>query len=503
MTYAAQLPRTTRRWRAQRVGGIVGLVGLALAVGAGLASVTGHPSRPTAVAIGVSPRTGEEAIVLSSGTLDIRSLRTQLERTGAGAGAAAVTMSAANTVELQRPLVVLERASLQVRDTTVRLVSTAAAMSGIEVVGGKATVQASEISSWNPAANDVDHDPADGRAFVLARDGGTLDIRGSTLRDLGFDKAESYGVSYRTGAGGRVAHSQFTGNWYGLYTHQARPMKITDSVVERSVSYGLDIHSASDDFEIRRNTLRQNGKHGLTFAGGSHRALVDGNVMNANGAHGIAVVEGSSGAELRNNRVFDNAESGLKVSSSTAVVVTGLEAWGNGYGMEVTDGASDVELRDSALRANRDDGLKVNTLGFVSVYSSRFDHNGQAGIAVDNGNLRVSQRSRMAFNVSGVRLTDRTSSLQVVDASIERNYVDGLNLASLVGVDVRASRLLDNGKGAVSLPSKPHSVPFLTRNLVRQRDGSVVRVRGAENEADAGLDQNTTNTTDSKQTGSP
>ncbi|MBA3907490.1 MAG: hypothetical protein H0X35_12515, partial [Pseudonocardiales bacterium] len=77
--------------------------------------------------------------------------------------------------------------------------------SAIKVFGGGLTVTGSCITSWDDAKQQVDANPADGRSFMLARDGGQMTIDKAQLAYLGFGDTESYGLSWRTeGTGGHI-----------------------------------------------------------------------------------------------------------------------------------------------------------------------------------------------------------------------------------------------------------------------------------------------------------
>jgi hypothetical protein len=109
------------------------------------------------------------------------------------------------------------------------------------------------------------------RRFVglEARDGSVMNVRNARMELLGYDRAERYGVSWRTGATSGVVHrSLFRGNFYGVYTHGIAALRVTESVVEESHRYGLDPHSGSRNLVIESNIFRRNGKHGMILAVG-------------------------------------------------------------------------------------------------------------------------------------------------------------------------------------------------------------------------------------------
>ena len=65
----------------------------------------------------------------------------------------------------------------------------------VRVLGGKLAVTGTCITSWDAKAGKADTTPADGRGFLLARDGASMTVDRAELRFLGFGEVESYGLS--------------------------------------------------------------------------------------------------------------------------------------------------------------------------------------------------------------------------------------------------------------------------------------------------------------------
>jgi len=93
--------------------------------------------------------------------------------------------------------------------TWLKLRSVGPIFANVKVFGGALAVNGACISSWDDTKQQADTNPADGRGFLLARDGGQMTVDKSQLAYLGFGDRESYGLSWRTeGSGGHVADSE-------------------------------------------------------------------------------------------------------------------------------------------------------------------------------------------------------------------------------------------------------------------------------------------------------
>jgi hypothetical protein len=261
----------------------------------------------------------------------------------------------------------------------------------------------------------------DGRAWVLARDGSVMNVRNSRMELLGYDRAERYGVSWRTRAtSGAIDRSVFTGNFHGAYMHGIAAMAVTGSVIEKSHRYGLDPHSGSRNLHIEGNIFRHNGTHGMILAVGCSNATVRGNQSYANAGHGVVVFEGSN------------------------------------------------------------DGLRVAT-GASAVTAARnlIDFNHRAGVVVAEGTARIGPANRLLDNEMGVWLSSDAAGTAVLDNSIEANVLDGVHLAGLRVGQVRGNTIRANRKAAFSVATRGAAGLFLAANrFAGNPEKERVRVEG-------------------------
>jgi parallel beta-helix repeat protein len=309
-------------------------------------------------------------------------------------------------------LVVRGGAGLQITAPDVRWLKLSSAPDrfvSIEARGGRLDVTGSCVTSWNEQQGQVDADYADGRSFLLARDGAQMTITHAEVRHLGHGDVEAYGLSWRTpGTGGSITDSIVSNLYYGLYTYEVRGLSVLDNEFHDNVLYGIDPHTGSTDLRIERNVVHDNGKHGIILAEDCTDSVIRDNVVYRNAQHGIVLylrsdrnlVEGNesfgntaqginvneAGANtLRGNTVYDNGETGVGITQmSQGTVVEGNQVRGNKQdGVRVVSEATDTAVRDNLFAENARYGVYVDTSGAVDVTGNTITGN-RSGI-VSNG----------------------------------------------------------------------------------------------------------------------
>ena len=147
---------------------------------------------------------------------------------------------------------------------------------------------------------------------VLIYDGGSAAIDYATIRYAG---RGSYGGIWKTGAGN---------------------VSVSNSVLEKSSTYGLNIINSSGNHTISNNIVRDSGSHGLLFQSGGATATVNGNTVSGSGTgnsgvHGIYIY--NTPASLSGNTVSSSGGYGLYITGQTLPVsVTTNTLNGNGLG---------------------------------------------------------------------------------------------------------------------------------------------------------------------------
>jgi parallel beta-helix repeat protein len=452
-------------------------LGVALvAVVGGMVALPRATTPPIVVAVG-SPK-GVERIELGAGHADLGRLADTL----ADQGHRDLLVRSGRGWLLARTLVVRPGAQLDV-EGELRLLSEPHAVVGLEARGGQINVSHAVVTSWNRRSGAPDADVRDGRAWVLARGGASMEVLDSRMQQLGYDRAERYGVAWRTrGTGGEVRGSTFTGNFYGLYTYDVEPMRIRDSVIERSHLYGLDPHTGSRGFVIENNQFRDNGKHGMILADDCSGAVVRNNRVYRNRAHGLVVFQDSDDVVVEHNEVHDNGLAGIDVDDAAGTRVLGNVVYANRTGVSMHDQATGVIVEGNRLSANRVDGIRVATGASVAAIRGNLaDYNYRAGAYLAGGQASLGPGNRLLDNEAGVWISGRMGSVTVAGNTIGDNVLDGVHLgretATLV---IEGNTILTNGKAAFSVEVTGAARQFAPHNTVAGNEDGLERLRGLE-----------------------
>jgi parallel beta-helix repeat protein len=218
-----------------------------------------------------------------------------------------------------------------------------------------------KIFSWDPQANngagDYDRDPANGRAYLLAKFASTMNIRNSEIGFLGSRDGESYGLSWRdindpkepdqlrTRVTGEVINSLIHDNYYGIYTYQASNMTFRGNKFYNNILYGFDPHDFSHNFLVENNEAYNNGADGFIISRGCNNFIIRNNIAYNNVdpspdslAHGFIIDPGSPNSAdpqvPSNNNILENNE-----------------AYGNeGYGLRIL-GSNNNQIRNNYFRS--------------------------------------------------------------------------------------------------------------------------------------------------------
>jgi parallel beta-helix repeat protein len=373
---------------------------------------------------GIRQVPGGERVELLGGRIDLPALAEALVRDGR----AGLLARRDGAWLLSRSLVVRPGASLEVRDTTLRLRSEPNRFVGLEARGGHLEITDSTVTSWAPGAGRPDDRADDGRAWVLARDGSVMNVVRSRLERLGYDRAERSGVAWRTRTtSGTISRSTFAGNWDGAHLQGGRNLRIEDSV------------------------FRQNGRHG------------------------IVVAQGANDVTLTGNEVHDNRRSGIDLDNARRLRLSGNIVYANELGLHVHGRTRSVVADANRLTANRLDGLRISS-GATEVTASRnlIDFNHRAGVFIGEGVADIGPANRLLDNEMGVWLSSDARGAAVTGNSIEANVLDGVHLSGVrVGL-VRGNTIRANRKAAFSVAIRGSARPFFTGNRVT---GNPVRER--------------------------
>jgi parallel beta-helix repeat protein len=277
---------------------------------------------------------------------------------------AALREVAAGEWLLGADLVVRGGATLKINAPDVRwlkLSSSADRFVTVKALGGHIDLTGACVTSWDEAQGRVDTEDADGRSFLLARDGAQMTIDNAELHHLGYGDVESYGLSWRTaGTGGAITNSIVSNLYYGLYTYQVSGLAVVDNDFHDNVLYGIDPHTGSRNLRIEGNAVHDNGKHGIILAEDCTDSVIRDNVVYRNNHHGIVLYQNSDRNVVENNDSFANTAQGVNVNESGGNTVRGNRVYDNGEtGVGVTQTASNNMVENNQIRGNHQDGVRV------------------------------------------------------------------------------------------------------------------------------------------------
>jgi parallel beta-helix repeat protein len=311
---------------------------------------------------------------------------------------------------LSADLTVLPGTSVQIAAPTARwlkLLSTAGRSAAVQAFGGDVDVSGSCITSWNPATGTVDTEEADGRGYLLARDGAQMNIDNAELRYLGHSEVESYGLSWRNaGTSGKITNSIVSHNYFGLYSFEVGGLVVSDNEFHDNQLYGIDPHTRSHNLTIERNIVHDNGRHGIILAEDCVDSVIRDNIVYRNNHHGIVLYLRSDRNTVENNHTFANAAQGININESNDNTIRGNRVYDNAEsGIGITQTSQNNLVENNHSRGNQQDGIRVvSEAAETTIRANTLGENGRYGVYVDiDGDVDIAGNTIFA-NRSGIML---------------------------------------------------------------------------------------------------
>jgi poly(beta-D-mannuronate) C5 epimerase len=175
------------------------------------------------------------------------------------------------------------------------------------------------------------------RPFVEATDYAAMNITDSRFSQLGWNWLASYGVSWMSGATGRVVRSTFADNYIGAYTDRAMNLTFSHDAFRDNALYGLDPHTYSTGINVSYALAEGNKAIGFIFANHVTHSAIRDSVSRDNGEDGIMMYQNSAHNFITQDSVSHNSGDGLVVVSSPDNVFTADVASGNRVGVRVME----------------------------------------------------------------------------------------------------------------------------------------------------------------------
>lgn len=335
----------------------------------------------------------------------------------------------------------------------------------LKTENGIITIDGAKIYSWDAAANAVDTNYSNGRAYILAKLDATLTVRNADIGYLGSADGESYGLAWRdvnaattpdvlrTRVTGEVINSKIHHNYYGIYTYQAQNMTFRGNEFYSNVRYGFDPHDYT------------------------HHVLVEDNVAYNNGAHGFIISRGCNNFTFRNNKSYNNFDPGSNLA----------------HGFMLDPGGADIDkpqvssannlLENNEAYNNEGYGLRMLGSGNNTIRNNYFHHNDTGmtldGMAVDSiTENNIIRGNRFEANTKTGIFVREADQNQILENSLQGNLGSGLDIRKAAGNQIEANTIAGNGLHGVIL-SDSAKQNFLLRNTIQTNKSYGIAVSGA------------------------
>ena len=249
----------------------------------------------------------------------------------------------------------------------------------IRAYWGTIDMDSTRVTSWDEAAQgpDLEYETYK-RSYIHVRsfldsDGVTarqsrMDIVNSEVSHLGYAGSEAYGLSWKVLGNtpglfdkvdvfGDIIDSHIHHNYFGIYTYGARDGIWRNNIVEDNVIYGFDPHDDSDYLTIERNTVRNNGHHGIICSQRCNNLIIRNNNVYNNGKNGIMLHRDVTDSTVDNNVVTGNGDSGIALFDAYNNTVTNNRFDNNKRGIRFSVGSSNNRVENNTFNDNSDYGV--------------------------------------------------------------------------------------------------------------------------------------------------
>ncbi len=244
---------------------------------------------------------------------------------------------------------------------------------------GSIDIAKTKITSWDEAAGSPDSEIATfKRSYIHVRsflesDGITaresrMDIINSEVGYLGFNAAESYGLTWKVlgsspgiydkvNVYGNIINSHIHHNYFGTYTFGADSMQITNNEIDNNIQYGLDPHDDSDNLVIEENNSHHNGNHGIICSQRCNNLIIRNNLSNNNKGNGIMLHRNANDSLVEGNQLNNNTDSGIAIFDSHNNTIRNNTSLQNKNGIRLSVGSSSNTVENNEFGSNSNYGI--------------------------------------------------------------------------------------------------------------------------------------------------
>ncbi|CAN0064999.1 unnamed protein product [Pylaiella littoralis] len=254
----------------------------------------------------------------------------------------------------------------------------------IRAWGGSLSFQDTTVTSWDTETGQERTAYSGGRSFIncvtqfddssiWSCDGRSnkergecrMDIIDSTMGNLGWPDAESYGLTWKVrgfckdlsnpelfedhNVYGDIKGSEIYGMYYGMYSYGHQGGVWTNNIMRDNVLYGFDPHDDSDDLTIASNSVYGNGNHGIIASKRCNNVKIyDNEVFNGDKV-GIFLHRSSDNAEVYNNYIHDNGDAGIALMESFGAEIYDNKIENCKYGIRFSLGSANNDIHDNTF----------------------------------------------------------------------------------------------------------------------------------------------------------
>jgi poly(beta-D-mannuronate) C5 epimerase len=271
------------------------------------------------------------------------------------------------------------------------------------------------------------------RPFLMTWGDGRMDVASSTLIALGYDNANSFGLSYSSGPehvaelrdqvrpAGTIVDNVFKNSYYGVHSYEAERIQIVGNEFRDSIVYAVDSHDRTKEITIALNAIYGTMlRHGITVSRDVSDSRIVGNISFDNAGSGIVLDRNSTNNVIDANSSFRNTQDGVTVFESSCNVLT------NNY-----------------LASNKRDGLKVRNSFDVGAYANRIESNANSGVSAYIANI-LTGKSGESQSAQGAGYAPVTS------LSLKRNRFSangvGINTQGVSGLAMFSNRFVKQSR---------------------------------------------------------
>ena len=253
--------------------------------------------------------------------------------------------------------------------------------------GGSLDILSTKITSWDVSKNDVDRNLEDGRSFMSAISevivnpnetcsgfGKTqmgesrMDIENSIVAFMGYNKAESWGITWKLrglcndlsnlddyhniGVYGNLINNELYELYYGQYSFRLINGVISGNTIHDTELYTIDPHHASVNITISFNEVYNAKSHGIIISKYCHNSKIFSNYVHDSAGVGVFPHFISNNVEIYDNIIENNGDSGIAFLESSGGLVYGNTVKGNVHGIRFSVGSRDNTIIDNTFTDN-------------------------------------------------------------------------------------------------------------------------------------------------------